>query len=110
MTAAGLGVRPISSVEAVSSVRHGSEQERERAKGALRLRGRQLLGGLKKVNQTMLNELKADINVFGSAIEMVRRWENDRTTGSKQHAKRSQWAGRLIIDRARYKNNVGKSC
>ena len=57
----------------------------------------------------MLDELTTDINVFGGAIEMVRRWENDRATGSKQHAKRSQWAGRLITDRARYKDNVGKS-
>ena len=67
------------------------------------------MGGVEQVNQSMLNELEANVNVFSSAIEMVRRWEGDRATGSKQHAKRSQRAGRLITDRARDKNNVGKS-
>ena len=57
----------------------------------------------------MLDELETNINVFCSAIELVRRWGNDRATGSKQDAKRSQWAGRLITDRARDKNNVGRS-
>ena len=58
----------------------------------------------------MLHKLKTDIDVLGGAIEMVRRCEGEGATGSKQHAKRSQGAGRLITDRARYKNNVGKSC
>ena len=65
---------------------------------------------LKKVYKAVLNELKSDIYVFRSAIKVVRRRESKRVTGSKQNAKRSQWAGRLITDRARYKNNVGKSC
>ena len=57
----------------------------------------------------MLDKLKTDIDMLGGAIEMVRRWEGDGATGSKQNAKRSQWAWRLIIDRTRQENNVGES-
>ena len=35
--------------------------------------------------------------------------EGDEATGSKQNAKRSQWAGRLKVDRARQENDVRES-
>ena len=68
------------------------------------------MGGVKQVNQSMLNGLKANVNVFGDAIWVIRRWEDNRATGSKQNAQRSQRAGRLEANRAGNKNNVGKSC
>ena len=67
-------------------------------------------GGVKPVYQSMLNELKANINVFGNAINVTRRWEKNRATSSKQNAKRSQRAGRLEANRAGDENNVGKPC
>ena len=57
----------------------------------------------------MQHKLKTDVDMLGGAIEMVRRWEGDGATGNKQNAKRSQWTGRLIIDRARQENNVKES-
>ena len=56
----------------------------------------------------MLHKLETDVDMLGGAIEMVRRWGSDGATGSKQNAKRSQWAGRLEIDRTRQENNVGE--
>ena len=55
----------------------------------------------------MLNTVKAEIDMFRNAIEII-RGGSDEATGSKQNAKRSQKAGRLIVDRARQENNVGK--
>jgi hypothetical protein len=57
----------------------------------------------------MLHTMKTDVDMFGGTIKIVRRWEGDEATGSKQSAKRSQWAGRLIVNRTRQENDVGKS-
>ena len=35
--------------------------------------------------------------------------KGDEATGGKQNAKRSQWAGRFKVDRARQENNVRES-
>ena len=72
------------------------------------LSGRQLWGG-KEVYQSVLNKLGANVDMLSDAIQVTRRWENNRATGSKQNAKRSQRAGRLMANRARNKNNAGKS-
>ena len=54
----------------------------------------------------MLHAMETDIDVLGDAIEVFRRGESDEATGSKQNAKRSQRAGRLIIDRTRQENDI----
>ena len=56
----------------------------------------------------MLHTMETDIDVLGGAIEAV-RGGGDEATGSKQNAKRSQWAGRLKVDRARQENDVRES-
>ena len=75
----------------------------------LRLSVQRLFGWLKQVSKTVLNKLHAEINVFRNTIKMAGRRESKEVTGRKQSAKRRQWAGRLITDRARNKNNIGKS-
>ena len=54
----------------------------------------------------MLHAMKTDIDVLGDAIEVSRRGEGDEATGSKQNAKRSQRAGRLIVNRTGQENDV----
>ena len=56
----------------------------------------------------MLNTVKTEIDMLSNAIEVIRGREGDEATCSKQNAKRSQGAGRLIVDRARQENNVRK--
>ena len=57
----------------------------------------------------MLHAMETDIDVLSGAIKIFRRREGDETTGGKQNAKRSQWAGRFKVDRTRQKNNFRES-
>ena len=54
----------------------------------------------------MLHVVKTDINVLSDVVKVFRRRESDEATGSKQNAKRSQRAGRLIVNRTGQENDV----
>ena len=56
----------------------------------------------------MLHVVKTDINVLSDVVKVFRRRESDEATGSKQNAKRSQRAGRLIINRTGQKSDIGE--
>ncbi len=50
--------------------------------------------------------MESDINVLSDVVKVFGRRESDEATGSKQNAKRSQRAGRLIVNRTGQENDV----
>ena len=73
------------------------------------LEGKTAAEGGKEASKPNLNEAKTEVNVLRDQIKVAGRGKRKRVTGGEQSAKRSQRAGALIPDRARNKNNVGKS-
>ena len=45
--------------------------------------------------------------MLGNASKIRRRKQRQRATSGKQDAKRSQWAGRFVLNFTRDENNVG---
>ena len=64
--------------------------------------------GEEEGSEALLHIVKTDINVLSDVVKVFGRRESDEATGSKQHAKRSQRAGRLIINRTRQKSDFGE--
>ena len=44
--------------------------------------------------------------MLGNAVKVGRRRQRQRATSGKQNAKRSQWAGRFVLNITRDENNV----
>ena len=61
---------------------------------------------MKEGSESSLHVMKTDIDVLSYVIKVLRRRESDEATGSKQNAKRSQRAGRLIVNRTGQENDV----
>ena len=72
----------------------------------LSLSVQRLWGREEEGSEALLHIVKTDINVLSDAVKIIRRRESDEATGSKQHAKRRQRAGRLIINRTGQENDV----
>jgi len=61
---------------------------------------------LEKGSKPLLHVIKSDINVLSYAVKVFRRRESDEATSSKQNTKRSQRAGRLIVNRTGQEDDV----